>query len=104
MPTDAENSDVLTLLSAASNATGGTVDVPDYTRNYKRETRTLFAYGTWDSATAKLQISPDGTTWMDVTDASFTADGIINVQFNAPFARGVISGGLGSESITIQLV
>lgn len=33
-------------------------------------------YGTWDGATAQLQMSPDdGTTWIDVDNASETSNG-----------------------------
>ena len=36
----------------------------------------LAAEGTWDSGTIKVQISPDGgTTFVDLTDISITADG-----------------------------
>ena len=37
---------------------------------------TFAVQGTWDTSTLKLQVSFDGgTTYLDVTDASFTADG-----------------------------
>jgi hypothetical protein len=35
----------------------------------------IFAYGTWDTATLKIQISPDnGTTWIDYASLSYTAN------------------------------
>jgi len=42
---------------------------------------TMVAYDTWDTATVKLQLSPDaGTTWIDAdtTNLSFTANGAGN--------------------------
>lgn len=66
---DAQN--MVTLCSAAS-ATGATTAVELREGGvYNWE-----AYGTWNSATATLQRSPDGgTTWYDVSGASLSADG-----------------------------
>ena len=40
--------------------------------------------GTWNGATGKLQVSPDGgTTWVDVgSDVTLTADNIGNFELN----------------------
>lgn len=89
-----------TLLSASANATGATVE---YRRPQDDESWVL-AHGTWNGATAKLQFSHDGgTTWFDITDASFTADGLTRVFLPTGHVRGVVSGGGGSELITMQL-
>lgn len=89
-----------TLLSASANATGSTIE-------YKRpndDEAWVFAHGTWNSATAKLQFSHDGgTTWFDITDASFTANGFVRVYLPTGHVRGVVSGGGGTESITMEL-
>lgn len=92
------------LAEEAANSTGATVTIPDHTKDYKRVFRTLFVDSTsWDGATIKLQISRNGSVWNDVPDASFTANGMINVQFNAPYCRHVTSGGAGSEAINMEL-
>ena len=92
------------LATAASNGDGDTVEIPDYSKNYKREFRTVFVDSTsWNGATIKLQISRNGTVWNDVPDASFTANGMINIQFNAPHCRQVTSGGGGAEAINMEL-
>jgi hypothetical protein len=59
-----------------------------------RARHTVFAWGTWGGATAKLQISPDGANWFDLTGASFTADGYATFEIAVDCqVRGVISGG-----------
>lgn len=66
---DAQN--MVTLCSAAS-ATGATTAVElNKGGRYNWE-----AYGTWNSAVATLQRSPDnGTTWYAVDGATLSADG-----------------------------
>lgn len=67
-------------------------------------TGTLYAFGTFDSATVKLQASPDkGTTWLDVTDASFTAAGMLRLDFAASQIRANISGG-GADTISFWIL
>lgn len=66
---DAQN--MVTLCSEAS-ATGATTAV----ELYKGGRYNWEAYGTWNSATATLQRSPDsGTTWYDVESAALSANG-----------------------------
>lgn len=91
---------MLTLLSAAANGNGTST----LFSNGGDDAVWLVAYGTWGGATAKLQWSPDlGTTWIDVTDASFTANGLVRLFLCAGYVRGVVSGGGGTESITMQV-
>lgn len=47
--------------------------------------RYVFAVvATWGGGTVKLQmLGPNGSTWLDVTNASFTADGYIGVELPA---------------------
>ncbi len=68
---------------------------------------TVTAYGTWDTATATLEFSPDGgTTWITAgTETTFTADGGGNFWCN----RGVIirfslSSVGGSTSISAGVI
>lgn len=88
----------MALLTAAS-ATGSSEKV-------SHGHRTLVVYGTWDGATAKLQMSPDeGSTWVDVTDASFTADGAVIVVLTYPMLlRMHIASAGGSTSLTAELI
>lgn len=55
----------------------------------------LAVVGTWNGATAKLQmLGPNGAAALDVgTDASFTANGSCLVELPAGDYRMVISGG-----------
>jgi hypothetical protein len=61
-------------------------------------------WGTWDGATAKLQMTPDqGTTWIDVDGATATVDG--GGPFDLPPLkhRVVISGAGVSTSLSSAL-
>ena len=71
MPTAAQYEKVFTTASATATST---------VYNFPGGVGQFMAAGTWDSATLKLQMSPDeGTTWFDVgTDTTLTADGIGN--------------------------
>jgi hypothetical protein len=51
-----------------------------------------YAQGTWGSGTLKLQQSVDGTTWIDVTSASWTANAYKHLQFFAKYVRIVLTG------------
>lgn len=90
---------MVALATAQGNGNAAAVDVISPGHLYKSHLRTLFVWGTWDSATVKLQMTPDGTTWFDVTGASFTTDGTLNVEFRAKQMRINVAGGLGSASI-----
>ena len=58
----------ITLLSAT--------DTTGDSKHWPGGSATWQVWGTWDGATAQLQISPDeGTTWLDVTGASVTENG-----------------------------
>ena len=89
------------LLSASANATGSAVTLTGAELGAFRGTYTIYIYGTWNSATAKVQISPDGTNWFDVPNGSWTSDTVQNIEIYGYQIRGVVSGGGGSESITI---
>lgn len=72
----------------------------------------LFIHGTWDGATATLQASPNaGTTWIDVptdadnsTNASLTANGIINFQLGQCDIRISIGGAGATTSLTADVL
>jgi len=56
-------------------------------------TMQLQASGTWGGAVLQVQVSPDsGTTWITLTGASLTVDGVIQFDVNATQVRVNISG------------
>jgi hypothetical protein len=79
-----------------TNTDSETVAIGSYGQR-KYDIFTIYAWGTWGGATMKLQISLDQSQWFDVSGASFTDDGALNVQFRAPYARMNISGGSGAS-------
>lgn len=91
------------LLDGVDDSTGATFTLVDTTRRPDRFSYTIFIWGTWDSATAKLQASPDGTQWFDVSAASWTADAITNIELYAPYVRGVVSGSTTAATIYMEL-
>tara|TARA_R100001086_G_scaffold248981_2_gene187264 strand:+ start:61 stop:369 length:309 start_codon:yes stop_codon:yes gene_type:complete len=58
--------------------------------------------GTFDSATVKLQMSPDsGTTWIDVGTAStFTVDGAASFSLNSCKVRANVSSAGASTDVS----
>ncbi len=95
----------VTLLTAAANGDGATINVPRFAHAHESHLRTLFVWGTFDSATVKFQISPDNTNWFDVPNAdAITAVATMNVEFRAPFMRGTVASGLGSEAINMKVL
>lgn len=58
----------------------------------------LYLSGTFSTATVKLQLSPNGSTWFDVPSASWTAATIYLLTHRFALARLVTSGG-GTPSI-----
>lgn len=93
------------LLSAASNGNGTTFRVPRFAKVDESHLRTLYVWGTFDSATVTFQISTDDVTWFDVANAdAITAQSALNVEFRAPYVRGKVAGGLGSESINMRII
>lgn len=92
------------LLNNAGNGNGTTYAIPESGNRNKEAIRTLFVYGTFDGATVKLQASSDeGSNWIDVPDASFTAAGAVNIVGHLPHVRGVVTGGGGSVSIDMDI-
>lgn len=69
------------------SATGGKLDVA-------RGTYVVSADGTFGGATLQLQLlSPDGTSWLSITDASFTAEGAFAIDLPKGVVRMSVSGG-----------
>lgn len=58
--------------------------------------------GTFGGATAKLQVSNDGTNWADASDVlgnpiELTATGYFEFSLSAAYIRPAISGGTGDD-------
>lgn len=84
---------VLNAVTANSNS---------LTYNFNKGEGQIVVSGTWDTATVKLQMSPDGgTTWVDVGSAStYTADGISSFALNSCKVRVNVSSVGGSTSVS----
>lgn len=65
--------------------------------------RTVYFSGTWNGATAQVEASLDDSTYHTVTDVSATANAVKNIQGRFPYLRVAVSGGGGSESITVDV-
>lgn len=94
------------LISAVtSNSNGDTQDWGGKSNNHLNTRRTVYAYGTWDTATVTIQISPDsGTTWFNVTSGAFTADGYLTFEARATSIRAVVSSVGASTSVSALLL
>ena len=87
----------------AANTTGTPIEVPGLSD------RTVQIIGTFDSATVVIQGSNDGTNWATLTDPqgnaiSKTAAAIEMISEVTRYIRPSISGGSGSESLTVILL
>jgi len=79
---------------------GQTADGQSGTKVWPGGKGSFVAYGTWGSGTIKLQLSPDGgTTWIDVTGVSLTANGHKDVPVMGPGLqfRADLSGSTGAN-------
>lgn len=66
--------------------------------------RTLYVYGTFDTATVTLQASHNNVDFFAVTGAdAITAKTAINVEMRAAWFRVVVASGNGSEAIDVVL-
>lgn len=64
----------------------------------------LIARGTFDGATVKIQVSDDGTNWVDLQYAAFTAAiaTLMELPINTLIRANVASAGAGT-SITVAI-
>lgn len=72
----------LLLEDQTTNTTGGQTTTPFTPTLYNQGKGAVIAFGTWDTATATLEFSPDNeATWYTLsTDTTFTADGWSNFE------------------------
>lgn len=93
------------FIAQTTNANSSSFPVASAKNRFTSDIFTVYFWGTWDSATAKIQISPDGgTNWFDVPNTSVTADTVMNVEIRASHVRAVLSGGGGSMSLSVRLM
>ena len=60
---------------------------------------TIICSGTFDSGTVTIDVSVDGTTWVEETGSDRTADFTYNLVTSAPYFRLKVTGDSGSASI-----
>ena len=65
---------------------------------------TVFAWGTWDGATVTFEVSPDEVTWFPLTDATFTANGTINIAVPSTVRIRATSSAVGTSSLNAIVV
>lgn len=98
--------DVITWATLTSTNAAGSAYEPERTRG---AIAAVHFTGTFDSATAVLQGSNDGTNWLTLNDpngtaVSFTAAGYAEVSTALAYIRPSTSGGGGSQDIDCILV
>lgn len=98
--------DLVTWGSLTNSDTAGSAYQPDRTRTAIAAVQFT---GTFDSATAVLQGSNDGTNWVTLTDTlgtaiSFTSAGYAELSTAMAYIRPSTSGGGGSQDIDCILV
>lgn len=92
------------LIEDSDDATGAAFPVPAPGHLYKSHLRTLYVWGTFDSANVALEITHDGSEWFPVPNAdTITVKTVINVEFRAKQVRVVISGSTTLASISAFL-
>lgn len=98
--------DLVTWATLTSSDTAGSAYEPSRTRG---SVATVQFTGTFDSATAVLQGSNDGTNWvtikdMGASDVSLTAAGYAEISTAFAYIRPSTSGGGGPQDIDCILV
>jgi hypothetical protein len=86
------------LLTNSDAATGDAYEItrPD-------QFFTFYAYGNFDGAQVRLEVSPYGGVWFD-TAILLDAKGAQNVEFRAKSVRAIVEGGTELTSITAHLL
>lgn len=93
------------LGTGLANGTATAVVIPRFAHIIESHLRTLYIYGTFDSADVTLEISPDNSNWFAVANVTaLTVKTTLNVEFRASHVRVVVANGLGSESISVRLI
>lgn len=97
----------LHLLDEASNGNGASKKMVEhgFGNINKRFSYSIYIYGDdFDSATVTLEGSHDNITFIPITNASWMENATTNIEFYGTYLRGVVTGGQGSETITMVMV
>ena len=90
------------LLSAHTTSSAG--DTLTLGTNRERFIGSLYVWGTIGGATVKIQDSPDGTNWFDITDGTWTTlPQRVNIETHGPYVRGIVSSAGGATTINMHL-
>lgn len=65
---------------------------------------TVYVWGTFDSATVDIQVSPDGSEWFPTTGGQFTEKGAKTIELTAHQFRLVVASAGGSTSINAAVL
>jgi len=88
------------LGTALGNGNGDALELPKGA--HRRSVGTLYVWGTFDGATVKIQASPNGVDWLDITGVSYTSETVENLEIVANSIRAVVTGGGGSVSVNVE--
>ena len=93
------------LLSAATaNGNGDSVAINISGGARRNGTGSIAVWGTFDGATVQIEVSPDNSEWIAVTDGAFTAEGTKVMESYLPYVRAVVSSAGGSTSVSASYV
>ena len=71
---------------------------------YHGDLNTIYAFGEFDGATVKLQVSPNRTKWFDLVEATFTEEGEpVNISISAPYIKGVVEDAGDNTNINLMV-
>ncbi len=66
-------------------------------------TGTLYVWGTFDGATAVLELSPDGSAWFQAEDLTFTAKGVTKLEVEGHSVRGTLQNAGAATQVSMRL-
>ena len=95
----------LHLLTAAGAGNGTSFQITHHELGNvsKRFSYSIYIYGTFGGSTVTLEGSHDDSTFIPITNASWTANATTNIEFYGIYLRGVVTGGSG-QSVNMVLV
>ena len=93
--------DAVPLLTAATTNGDGPVGQNPRFNQFRTSAASVYVYGTWGGAAVSISASPDGgITWLPIPNASFTANGIYNIDVTATAIKATLSQASGTTSLT----
>ena len=89
----------LSLNGATANGAGAVIYAPRFDQVRPRNPLTVYVWGTFGGATVKVQVTPDGTNWFDLSNYSFSDVGCENIDAAAVAYRLFVSGATGATNL-----